>query len=88
MGKALVNQTFPQNQVGLSHAKRVRRVEEQLQVLLVPVSYMSIEELDPYLKEWGFTHVQTIEIPDKAPLIKRQLNEWKSLWPISFHKTQ
>jgi hypothetical protein len=83
-----VNQTFPQDQVGLSHAKRVRRVNDQLQVLLIPVSQMSIQELEPFLKEWGLINVQTVEIPDKAPLIKRQLDEWKPLWPISFHKTQ
>ena len=75
----------------LSHLKRIKRLSEScLQVLLDTTSQSTLNIMNQFLKASGipYSKLEIVSVPKHAPWTKKQFDEWKQVWPMSFHHNQ
>ncbi|KAI9007359.1 cytidine deaminase-like protein [Gaertneriomyces semiglobifer] len=87
----LMNQAYPI--APLEHLKRVKKVKtnagEKLLFLLAPMASSTVAELQTFLGEHAITHgeISLAQASRYAAVTRKQFEEWRLLWPMSFHET-
>ncbi|KAI9091905.1 cytidine deaminase-like protein [Phlyctochytrium arcticum] len=77
----------------LKHLKRVKRIQDpegsRILVLLAPTSVSTPHVLTASLEQVNIPHngISTVSVSKYGALSREHFDEWKVLWPMSFHPT-